>query len=84
MKCSICGMSITSIEEAMENSWVPFFLEGEDEHGPCCDSCAEQLLYEGTDGIHKIRKEFCGRIVYLDDVLSESLEDDVVLGFILN
>lgn len=84
MRCSICGMLIKSLEEAMEKSWVPYFLEGEDEHGPSCDSCAEQLLVEGPDGVHRLKKEFCGRIVYLDDMLSELFGEEIVLGHILN
>lgn len=84
MRCAICGMLTESIEEAMQKSWVPFFLEGEDEHGPSCDSCAEHLLFQGSDGVHRLKNEFCGRIVYLDDMLSEIFGEEIVLGHILN
>ena len=38
MKCAICGIEIETIQEAMEQGWLPSFYEGEMEHGPMCSS----------------------------------------------
>lgn len=44
MKCTICGTKVETIEEAIENGWIPNFYEGEKEHGPACCSCAQMML----------------------------------------
>jgi hypothetical protein len=34
IKCAICGISIDSIDEVIQEDWIPFFFEGAEEHGP--------------------------------------------------
>ena len=37
MKCSICGIAVDSVDQAINNSWVPYFYEGDQEHEFACD-----------------------------------------------
>lgn len=84
--CTICGTSINSLEEVLEQDWIFSFFEGEEEHGPLCPSCSEILLYIAQDGVYELKKEYRGKVVYNDQL--EGYEDDplsdVILGFILN
>ena len=50
IKCSICGISIDSFDDAVEEGWIPFFFEGDGEHGPACASCSEKLICQSQDG----------------------------------
>ena len=51
MKCSICGMEVETIDEAIDTGgWIPYFYEAEKEHGPVCPSCAETMIDMGEDG----------------------------------
>ena len=84
MKCSICGMLVDSIDDAIDEGWIPCFFEGEEEHGPVCLSCSEKLICEGSDGAFELKDEYRGRIVYSEVMHEEELVEDVVLGFILN
>jgi hypothetical protein len=87
MICTVCGLSINSMEEVSEKDWVLYFFEGEEEHGPVCPSCSELLIYIAQDGVYELKKEFKGKIVYNDQWEipdPDSPDDDVVLGFILN
>lgn len=64
MRCDICGIEIETIEEAIENGWIPYFYEGENEHGPVCSSCAQQLICMGEDGEAELKQEYRGKIIY--------------------
>jgi hypothetical protein len=88
MICTICGLSISSIEKVLEEDWILYFFEGQEEHGPVCPSCSDLLIYIAHDGVYELKKEFKGKIIYNDQLESLDLDndpfDDVVLGFILN
>ena len=86
MKCTICGISINSIEEVLEEDWIFCFFDGEEEHGPVCPSCSDILIYIAQDGEYMLKKEYQGKIIY-NDQLEQYGNDplyDMVLGFILN
>ena len=36
MRCSICGFEIDSVEEAMEQGWIPYFYAGDKEYEFAC------------------------------------------------
>ena len=38
-------MEVETIDEAIENDWLPYFYEGKVEHGPVCSSCAQTQKY---------------------------------------
>lgn len=86
MVCTICGLSIDSIEKVLKEDWVLYFFEGREEHGPVCPSCSELLIYIARDGVYELKKEFMGKIIYNDQFERYDDEplDDVILGFILN
>jgi hypothetical protein len=44
MKCVICGIEVESIEDAIDQGWVPYFYDGQIESGPACSECSEALL----------------------------------------
>ena len=44
MKCSICGIAVDSVDQAINNSWVPYFYEGDQEHEFACDGCSATFL----------------------------------------
>jgi hypothetical protein len=52
MRCAICGIEIDSIEEGINEGWIPYFYEGETEHGPVCPSCSEDLLRRAYYSFH--------------------------------
>ena len=87
MKCAICGISIDSLEEAIEQDWIPRLYEGDEQHGPACAGCSECLLRMADDGEMEVRGEYRGKIIYQDEMYDEDDPDDrtdLILGFILN
>ena len=64
MKCSICGISVDSVDEAINNGWVPYFYEGDQEHEFACDGCSESLLELGKDGEMQVKEEFRGKVMF--------------------
>jgi len=71
MRCAICGMAIDSIDEAREQGWIPYFYEGQKEHGPVCPSCSEKLICEGEDGEMEVKEVYRGKIIYQDEEVKE-------------
>jgi hypothetical protein len=71
MKCVICGIEIDSIEDAIENGWIPYFYEGEIACGPACSECSGTLLQMGKDGEMELKKQYEGKIRYKDSFLEE-------------
>jgi len=67
MKCSICGVSVDSVdavEQAINNDWIPYFYEGDQEHEFACDGCSETLLELGKDGEMEVKQEFRGNVMF--------------------
>jgi hypothetical protein len=85
MKCTVCSISVDSMEDIIEDDWVFCFFDGNDEHGPLCPSCSDLLLRTDEDGEYELKNEFRGKLTY-DDQLDHDEEplEQVVLGFILN
>ena len=81
MKCSICGIAIDSIGEAIDTGWIPYFYEGEKEHEFACPGCAESLLQLGEDREMEVKEEYRGKIAYQDDTPKEHLLLGVVLEY---
>ena len=86
MKCAICGMIVDSIDEAVDQGWVPYFYDGDEEHETACPSCMETLLRNGEDGEMEVKEEYRGGLKYLDESEDESWQDHsqvviAVLGY---
>ena len=84
MKCAICGISIDLTDGAINQDWIPFFYEGDEEHGPVCFSCSEQLIRMGKDGEFELKDEYRGKITYLEENYEEHDMIALDLGVILN
>lgn len=85
MKCAICGIEIETIQEAMEQGWLPSFYEGEMEHGPVCSSCAETMMEKGVDGEMELKADYCGKIQYMDGNYSDKLKkEDLVIEIFMS
>ena len=80
MRCAICGIEIESIEEAIEQDWIPSFFEEEAEHEFACPGCSESLLQLGEDGAMEVKEEYRGKIKYLDEKVEEHLAMWVMLN----
>jgi len=71
MRCSICGIEINSIDEAVERGWIPSFYAGEIEHEFACPGCSEVFLESAEDGEMELKEEYRGKIKYFDEKLKE-------------
>jgi hypothetical protein len=67
MICSICGIQIDSVGEAVEQGWTPYFFDGDKEHEVACPSCAKTLLRQGEDGEMEVKEEYRGKMRFLDE-----------------
>ena len=75
MRCSICGIQIDSVDEAVEEGWTPYFYDGEFEHEVACPASSQALLQESTDGEWEVKEEFRGKLQYLDEIEEEAWQD---------
>lgn len=83
IRCAICGVSVSSVDEALDLDWAPFFYEGNDQHGPACVDCSNVLMKMDEFGEMEVREEYRGKIFYLDEPLEETGEY-VFMGMIYN
>jgi hypothetical protein len=44
MICAIFGMQVDTVEEAVEQDWIPYSYDNQIEGGPACPNCSEALL----------------------------------------
>ena len=84
MRCTICGLSIDSIEEAIEQKWILTFFEGDELHGPACRDCSRSLLEICKDGEFAVKEIFSGKIVYLEECLGGMDHEPLSMGSIFN
>jgi len=75
MRCTICGIRIDSVDEAVEEGWTPYFYDGEFEHEVACPACTHALLQEGKDGEWEVKEEFRGKLKYLDETGDDAWQD---------
>jgi len=64
MKCAICGITVETIDEAVEGGWTPCFFDGEQEHEVACPSCTGTLLQMSEDGEMEVKEAFRGKLRY--------------------
>ena len=80
MNCVICGIEIYSIEELLDQGWIPYFYEGEIEYGPACSECSGTLLQMAEDGEMELKERYEGEIIYQEDFLYEASEEEYLIG----
>ena len=71
MKCVICGIGIESIEESIDQGWIPYFYESEIECGPACPECSGALIQMGKDGEMELKEQYERKIQYKENYLYE-------------
>ncbi len=87
MKCAICGMTIGSTKEAIDQGWIPYVKDGGQERdGPFCVSCAESLIQVDEDGEFVVKEEYKGKIQYregnfIEEEKKEHDSIDIVLEY---
>jgi hypothetical protein len=81
MRCSICGIEIDSIDEAVDEGWIPYFYEGETEHEFSCSRCSEVFLESGEDGEMEVKEEYRWKIIYKNE---ENRKERWVMGIMLS
>jgi hypothetical protein len=69
MKCVICGITVDSIDEAIEQGWCPYFFDSETDqrHEPACGNCVQLFLKAGVDGEWELKETFRGKIEFLEE-----------------
>jgi hypothetical protein len=78
MKCAICGTEVETVEEAIEQCWIPsFYDEMDNEHEPACPECAAFFFDYSTDGEWEVKEEFHGKLRYLDGEATQTHSDDL-------
>ena len=82
MKCVICGIDIeiNSIEELIDQGWIPYFYEAENECGPACPECSGTLIQIGKDGAMELKEQYEGKIRYNDNCIYEASEEECLIG----
>ena len=85
MRCAICGITIDSVEEAIDEGWIPYVWDGDQEkEGPFCASCFEALIEIDKDGEFAVKEEFAGKIKYQGgDFNEEEGEERPLVGLVL-
>ncbi len=68
LKCTVCGREAKDAESALDEGWLPYFIEGLEDKGPCCPDCFDALMYEDKDGEPRLKDEFKGRIIYANEL----------------
>ena len=80
MKCVICGIGIESIEESIDQGWIPYFYESEIECGPACPECSGALIQMGKDGEMELKEQYERKIQYKENYLYEPSEEEYLIG----
>jgi len=82
MKCAICGIEIESIDQAIEEGWIPSVWDGDQEKdGPFCASCSDMFIEVDEDGEFAVKEEYQGKIDYQEGDFSEAEpEEHLVIG----
>jgi DNA-directed RNA polymerase subunit RPC12/RpoP len=61
MKCAICGITVESMDEAVEGGWKSYFYDGEKEPEAACPKCSDALFQMGEDGEMEVMEEYRGK-----------------------
>ena len=80
MKCVICGIGIDSIEELIDQGWIPYFYDAEVECGPACPECSGTLIQMGKDGEMELKEQYEGKIGYKENYLYKPSDEEYMIG----
>jgi len=79
MKCVICGMGIDSIEESIDQGWIPYFYESGIECGPACPECSGTLLQVDKYGEMELKEQYERKIQYKEKYFYEPSEEECLI-----
>jgi|APSaa5957512622_1039677.scaffolds.fasta_scaffold209874_1 hypothetical protein len=79
MKCVICGIEVESIEDAIDQGWVPYFYDGQDERGPACSECSETLLGIDENGDLELKEQYQCKISYKENFFHGASEERILI-----
>ena len=71
--CTMCGSGVESLEQAIEDGWIPTFWDGEICHEIACPSCTGTYLALGEDGEMEVKPEYRGKLIYLEPESKDTL-----------
>jgi hypothetical protein len=80
MRCSICGIQIDLVEDAIEQGWTPSFCDGKIQHDPACPACTDSLLQINEHGEWEVKEKYRGKLRYLDESEDEACQDHLAIG----
>ncbi len=83
MICVICGTEVASIEETVDQGWIPCFYDNQTECGPACPNCSEAFFETDENGDMELKERFQGKINYKKDPFDEVTEEMVLIGVVL-
>ena len=85
MKCAICGIEMDSVDEAIDEGWIPSVWEGDyEQEGPFCSSCSETLIQLDENGEFELKPEYRGKINYQEgDFFDNELQENMSIGIVL-
>jgi hypothetical protein len=86
MKCTICGIEVESIDEAIDEGWIPSVWDGDQEReGPFCGSCSETLMELDENGEFELKHEYRGKITFQegDFFAVEEIQEHRSIGMVL-
>ena len=78
MKCAICGITVDTVDEAVEEGWTPYFYDGDKEHEFACPGCSQTILRVDDNGEMGVKEEFRGKLRYLAETGDETRQDHLV------
>jgi hypothetical protein len=69
----MCGSGVESLDQAIEDGWIPTFWDGEICHEIACPGCTETYLSLGEDGEIEVKPEYRGKLIYLEPESKDTL-----------
>ena len=80
MICVICEIETDSVEEAIDEDWIPYFYEDQLEFDPACLECSEALLGMDENGEMELKEQYLGKVSYKGRPFHEAPEEIVLIG----
>jgi hypothetical protein len=72
-------MEVKSVEYAIDQGWVPYFYDGQNERGPACSECSETLLGIDENGELELKEQYQGKINYKENFSHNASEERIVI-----
>jgi len=57
MRCAICGITVETIDEAVEEGRTPYFYDGDKEHEFACSGCSQAIFRVDDNEEMEVKEE---------------------------